>query len=285
MSTVSSWHSTSDGVSHDTNSSITSTPTSTTIGCPTCNAFPVASTLTRITRRFGDSERRCAACGTNCGKPSLLDLFSGAGGAARGYQRAGFCVLGVDINPQPHFAGCQFHQGDAIEILQSGSPWAFDATHASPPCQEYSVTSSLHEASHPDLYVTTRHLLQDAGVPWVLENVIGAPYDWGVVLCGGMFDLRVRRHRNFEAPFLMTAPHHRCPPEPIDVTGVGGPGGRHRKPAGLADARDAMGIDWMTRKELSQAIPPAYTEFIGRQLIDFLKSSRLADTREGPDNE
>lgn len=213
----------------------------------------------------------------------LLDLFCGAGGAAVGYHRAGFDVVGVDIEPQPNYP-FEFHQEDALDVLRcwemhNGRCWTdwgdFDAMHASPPCQAYSTTASLHDNEHPELYDITKDYLEGTGLPWVIENVIGAPYASGIVLCGSMFGLRVRRHRNFESSVLMMRPecrHDLCP-EPIDVTGVGGPGGRHRKPKNLADGQDAMGIDWMSRKELSQAVPPAYTEWIGAYLINAIDTS------------
>lgn len=224
-------------------------------------------------------------------RPRILDLFCGAGGAAMGYHRAGFDVVGVDIEYQPHYP-FEFYQADALEVLacwgeHDGRCWAeidiIHAIHASPPCQHYSVTSSLHDSEHPDLYATTRELLKGAGVPYVIENVIGAPYDSGVVLCGSMFGLNVRRHRNFETSFLVMQPEHRHAefPEPIDVTGTGsrrigerpdGGGGNSRKPRNLDEAREAMGIDWMNRRELSQAIPPDYTEHVGAQLIQHLAS-------------
>ena len=209
-------------------------------------------------------------------KPRLLDLFCGAGGAAMGYHRAGFEVVGVDINPQPHYP-FEFHQADAMNLPLG---WGFDAIHASPPCQAYSRTSSLHDNEHPHLYVQMRDRLQESGAPWVIENVIGAPYEQGIVLCGSAFGLGVWRHRNFETSFLMLSPgcrHDLCP-KPLDVTGTGGPcerpqhngGGAHRKPRSIGEARAAMGIDWMSRRELSQAIPPAYTEYIGAQLLAVL---------------
>ena len=205
----------------------------------------------------------------------LLDLFCGAGGAGMGYHRAGFEVTGVDINPQPHYP-FEFHQGDATVWPLDG----FDVIHASPPCQRYSSTASLHNADHPDLYAATRSRLQAADVPWTIENVIGAPYESGIVLCGSMFGLGVWRHRNFETSFAVLAPscRHDLVPTPIDVTGTGGPrrissrsdggGGDSRKPKSMDEASRVMGIDWMTRREISQAIPPAYTEWIGHRIME-----------------
>ncbi len=189
-----------------------------------------------------------------------------------GYHRAGFDVVGVDIKPQPHYP-FEFIQADALHFNLSG----FDVIHASPPCQAYSRTAALHNCRYPDHYEEVKDKLIDWGMPWVIENVIGAPYNSGIVLCGSMFGLGVWRHRNFESSGLLLSPgcrHDLCP-EPIDVTGTGGraerqnkySGGEHRKPLNITHARDVMGIEWMTRKELSQAIPPAYTEFIGKELL------------------
>ena len=199
----------------------------------------------------------------------LLDLFCKGGGAAMGYHRAGFEVVSVDIEPQPHYP-FEFIQADALTVDLAG----FDVIHASPPCQSYSVTSSLHSADYPELVDDVRWHMENLGAPYVIENVVGAPLVDAFRLCGSSFGLGVRRHRLFEtSPILIGAPQcaHHLQPEPIDVTGTGGPGGRHRKPANLAHAREVMGIDWMTRPELSEAIPPAYTEWIGRQLLAHLE--------------
>jgi DNA (cytosine-5)-methyltransferase 1 len=203
----------------------------------------------------------------------LLDLFCGAGGAAVGYHRAGFDVVGVDINPQPHYP-FEFHQADAMTFPLDG----FDAIHASPPCQAYS-TATPDRSAHPDLYEATRARLQATRLPWVIENVMGAPYRSGVVLCGSMFGLRVRRHRCFESSHLLMPPcgcRHRAQGTPLGVYGHGGPG-RSTRPSGgggtKADRRDfaeLMGMPWATPREIVLAVPPAYTEHIGRQLLAHL---------------
>jgi len=208
-------------------------------------------------------------------KPRLLDLFCGAGGAAVGYYRAGFDIIGVDNKPQPNYP-FEFHLADALEYPLDG----FDAYHASPPCQRYSRTKAMHNSEHPDYYKTIREKLISTGKPWVIENVIGAPYQSGITLCGSMFGLGVWRHRNFETSWLIWQPlcGHDLVPYPIDVTGTGGPcdrldkstGGAHRKPQNIAHAREVMGIDWMTRRDISQAIPPAYTKYIGDKLMEIL---------------
>lgn len=203
----------------------------------------------------------------------LLDLYCGAGGAAMGYHRAGFTeIVGVDVHPQPHYP-FTFVQGDALQyVMEHGRE--FDAIHASPPCQFYSVTRVLHEGEYPDLLDMTREWLTDTNRPYVIENVVGAPFHSYIQLCGSTFGLGVRRHRRFESNVMMFGLPciHEIQPLPLDVTGTGGPGGRHRKPRNLDEARDAMGIDWMTRAELAEAVPPAYTEFIGGHL---LRAARL----------
>ena len=134
-------------------------------------------------------------------KPCILDLFCGAGGAAMGYHNAGFDLVGVDIEPQPNYP-FTFIEYDAIAFLEEFGSLLhrrWDAIHASPPCQAYSVATKWRgdPSSHPDLLEPTRDLLEEIGLPWVIENVPGAPMTPDVVLCGSMFDLQVRRHRLF----------------------------------------------------------------------------------------
>jgi len=207
-------------------------------------------------------------------RPLLLDLFCGAGGAAMGYWRAGFDVVGVDIKPQKHFP-FQFVQGDALQPPVDLRK--FSAIHASPPCQAHSSLRWMHNAKqHEDLIPATRALLRSSGLPYVIENVLGAPLFAPTCLCGTMFCLGVegaelRRHRLFESSVLLLSPtcRHVCE----RVIGVYGGHGRERRRTvntqdfSIGARREAMGIDWMTGAELSQAIPPAYTEFIGRQLM------------------
>jgi len=211
-------------------------------------------------------------------RPRLLDLFCGAGGAAVGYHRAGFDVVGVDKEPQSHYPFELVH-ADAMTYPLSG----FDAIHASPPCQAYSAGRNiwkgrLPDDRHPDLVAPTRARLIAAGVPYVIENVIGSPLINWTMLCGDMFGLGVRRHRLFETSFVIWGPpvcRQRHPDFFVSVFG----GGAKAKKSGRgfpktnvvhADASAAMGIDWMKRDELSQAIPPAYTQFIGEQLLAHL---------------
>lgn len=210
-------------------------------------------------------------------RPRLLDLFSGAGGAARGYQLAGFHVTGVDHIRQPRYAGDVFVLADALDYCAAHGH-EYDAIHASPPCQGYSRMRHLpwlRDRDYPLLIDPTRAALEATGRPWVIENVADAPLRSGMTLCGTMFGLRVYRHRRFESSVLLLAPPH---PRHEVVIGRGRMLNDRAKANargfvslvgknGIAAARAAMGIDWMTGDELSQAIPPAYTAWIGRQLM------------------
>lgn len=207
--------------------------------------------------------------------PRLLDLFCGAGGCSVGYARAGFEVVGVDVEPQPNYP-FEFVQTDALEYMANVIAYgrAFDAIHASPPCQAFSIATLFHgrDERHVDLVDPVRTRLDATGLPYVIENVPGAPIRKDVLLCGEMFGLGVHRHRYFETHgfFVMQPPHgrHRLKGAP---TNSAQPEGYARLVAGhfadLPGAREAMGIDWMGREELAQAIPPAYTEHIGEYLM------------------
>jgi DNA (cytosine-5)-methyltransferase 1 len=204
----------------------------------------------------------------------VLDLFCGAGGAAMGLHRAwsDALIVGVDIHPQPRYP-FTFVQADAMR-----PPFdlrEFDFIWASPPCQAYSVTRSMHVYSHPELVEPVREMLERSGALYVIENVVGAPLNYSVSLCGSLFGLNVRRHRLFESNrmLMQSSCRHDLVPEPLEICGTGGPGGRHRKPRNLGEAQTAMGIDWMGRKELNQAIPPAYSEYIARQIRKPLDSA------------
>ena len=195
-----------------------------------------------------------------------------------GYARAGFDVVGVDINKQPRYP-FEFHQADAIGFLQEHGH-KFDAMHTSPPCQAYSKTRKIRSNDHPDLIPLTREALQRLGLPWVIENVPGSPLINPVELCGVMFGLRTYRHRLFETSFPVTVPGHPAhdapqskmgrPPKEGDFIHVVG----HF--SGVEYARAAMGIDWMNGNEMAQAIPPAYTEYLGWQLRAALMLARAA---------
>jgi len=201
----------------------------------------------------------------------LVDLFCGAGGVAEGYRRAGITdIVGVDLAPQPHYP-FDFVQADAMTYPLEG----FDLIHASPPCQRYSVMTKRwgRGESHPDLIGPTRERLIAAGVPYVIENVVGARRELRdpIMLCGSGFGLAVRRHRLFESniPLLGRLCQHGKEPA-LQVNGHPG-GSSKRDPkarfGSLAEWRAGMGIDWMTAPELAEAIPPAFTEFIGQQIM------------------
>jgi DNA (cytosine-5)-methyltransferase 1 len=186
-----------------------------------------------------------------------------------GYHRAGFDVVGVDIKPQPRYP-FEFHQADALTFPLDG----FDAIHASPPCQKYSLASQYMRNAgkeYPDLVDATRARLIEAGLR-VIENVVGAPVRGDFALCGCQVGLKLRRRRYFETSWRGFALLNPCRHEEpvVSVVGHGTPSWV-RKALGynptIKQYREAMGIDWMNRNELSLAIPPAYTEFIGRQLL------------------
>lgn len=217
----------------------------------------------------------------------LLDAFCGAGGAATGYSRAGFEVVGVDIAPQPSYP-FEFYQGDALEFIREHGH-KFHIIHASPPCQHYSTASGTarknHGAVFPDLIRPTRRVLHESGKPYVIENVIGSPLLDPIVLCGSSFGLDVRRHRLFESstPLVGKACDHiwQTPRfQSLDsrmvargqLASVVGVHGNCNYAGEFPIRQRAMGIDWMTNDELTQAIPPAYTEFIGEQLLKVVSS-------------
>lgn len=210
----------------------------------------------------------------------LLDLFCCAGGASAGYAKAGFDVTGVDISPQPRYP-FRFIQADAIDVLRDTSFLSgFDAIAASPPCQRYSPLSALpstkasHE--HPDLVAPTREALAAWGGPFVIENVMTAPLDKSksIVLCGCMFGLRTYRKRRFEAGGGLSLSAPACRKHTaktatkrrkelwaqgwhVSITGD----------VGTYVGPEAMGINWMSGTELCEAIPPAYTAYIGSQVM------------------
>ncbi len=213
-------------------------------------------------------------------RPALLDAFCGAGGAAMGYHNAGFDVVGVDIKPQPNYP-FTFIRADAIEFLSeliSVGPTGlqFAAIHASPPCQFASKAKVLWDNLHPDLLQPTRDLLEYSMLPYVIENVKGAPLLEPVVLEGQMFGLNTHRPRLFETNWPLEVPTLRLTPGPMAKMGRPlRPGESVQVVGHFSDVdagREAMGIDWMSRDELSEAIPPAYTEFIGEQLLAHLPS-------------
>lgn len=215
----------------------------------------------------------------------MLDLYCGAGGAARGYQLAGWHVTGVDHRPQPRYAGDRFIEADALEYLAKHGT-EYDAIHASPPCHDHSTLSARTGKDGTGLLLAaTRELLDQTGQPYVIENVPGAPMRPDIILCGEMFGLRTIRHRWFELGGWWTL----CPMHPphtartssrkrledwlaglhVSVTGD----------VGTYVGRQAMGIDWMTGAELSQAVPPPYTHWIGHRLAEHLATVAIGGTR------
>jgi DNA (cytosine-5)-methyltransferase 1 len=222
--------------------------------------------------------------------PRLLDLFCCAGGAGAGYFAAGFEIVGVDIKPQPNYP-FPFVQTDALNLdLKFIS--TFDVVHASPPCQSYSDLAKRNGNADawPRLIDPVRDVLVRSGLPYIIENVEGAPLRNPTMLCGTMFKgLRVLRHRLFEANFPILTPKHGPHPKVhtfdkrkshygktndmrdfVQVTGGGN--------CTIAAARDAMDIDWMTKNELNEAIPPAYTRFIGKQLLAYLIAMKQTES-------
>lgn len=210
----------------------------------------------------------------------MLDLFCGAGGAAMGYRQAwpDAHIVGVDIHPQPRYP-FEFVQADAMTYPLDG----FDFVHASPPCQAHTTMSNRHRGkggradSHTDFIAAIRWRLVMAGIPYVIENVPGARSELRhpIVLSGGSFGLRVERPRLFECSFPVTPPPRRKVADPVGVYGKAHDGRRlftrkdgssQHAARSLAEGSDAMGIDWMSWRELAESIPPAYTRFIAEQL-------------------
>lgn len=223
-------------------------------------------------------------------KPNILDLFCCQGGAGMGYHQAGFEVAGVDLSAQPRYP-FKFHQADAIEFFRNHAH-EYQAWHASPPCQAHTNAQKLQKNYHRDFLPEVRRMFKEANhyraanghqpAPWVIENVPGAPLVEPAELCGAMFGLGTYRHRLFESNIELTVPGH--PAHLARTTKMG------RTPidgemmhvvgnfSGVAKAKQAMGIDWMTRDGLRESIPPAYSKFLGAQLMAHLNTQ--AETRE-----
>ena len=217
-----------------------------------------------------------------------LDTFCKAGGATKGLQRAGFWVCGVDIEDQKHYCGDMFVQGDALEFIRKYGR-EFDFIWASPPCQAYSSLRGLGKQAHRPkrrLIAPTRRELISQKRPFCIENVPGAPLRNPVTLCGHFFGLGVRRHRNFECsfPVLPIECRKSHKPNPVAVYGDHperhtyrpGSGGYINRAHTLRMEQRAMGIDWMDWREITQAIPPAYSEFIGKHAIQWLEWENIA---------
>ena len=212
-----------------------------------------------------------------------------------GYHRAGFDVVGVDIKPQPRFP-FQFIQANALDFLgmAASAPLSgFSAIHASPPCQDYSKAVRHLSSPVPRLINPVMELLIETDLPWIVENVPGSPLvtrdtldgQYGVELCGTQFDLRVWRHRLFQTSFPVAAPIAGCNHEAYPMNIYNSKSRRKMKAlfgdTGVSETAmwvKEMGVEWMTQDEAGEAIPPVYTEFIGRQLLDFL----VVEPPEGP---
>jgi DNA (cytosine-5)-methyltransferase 1 len=220
-------------------------------------------------------------------RPRLLDLFCGAGGCAKGYQEAGFYVVGVDIAFQQNYAGDEFYTYDAMQVLEEWtSPSDFDAIHASPPCQQYSRAMKHLAHDKPMLIQPVIGMLKRSGVPWVVENVVGAPIPTqstldgrhGVELCGSMFGLKVQRHRLFETSFTIQAPRgcdHSMPAMNPHCQS-GREAIREEFGPGTTESawREEMGVPWMTKQEAREAVPPAFTAHIGGFLLQEIESRK-----------
>ena len=217
-------------------------------------------------------------------KPILADWFCGGGGATKGYQLEGFYVIGIDIIAQPNYCGDEFINANVLNVEMPEC----DAIHASPPCQNYCWSTSRHRAkgkTYPALIAAPRKLLIKSGKPYVLEHVPTAPLQNPTYLEGTMFGLGVIRRRSFETNWWLPQPMYRKREKPImqqsqqdprifiqksaycSVAGNGADGWSCR----VADWRKAMGIDWMTRAEIKQAIPPKYTAYIGKYLMGMVE--------------
>ena len=209
--------------------------------------------------------------------PKVLDLFCGAGGASMGYHKAGFEVTGVDLKHGKRYP-FQYLRWDVMQMsvqeLQQ-----YDFIHASPPCQTYSITRNLRiaqgkQSNKLDLIEPVREMLIASGKPYVIENVMGAPLRNAITLCGSAFGLKVRRHRLFESNLSLigTQCDHKTQGRPVGIYGSMKdeiPGGG-RTAHSMDEAKAAMGIDWMIWSELVEAIPPAYTHYLGKQIKELL---------------
>jgi len=222
-------------------------------------------------------------------RPRLLDLFCGAGGCSVGYARAGFEVIGVDIDPHLEYP-YEMHVADAMEVLGGSgcglNVHSFDVIHASPPCQSYTTMSDRSRGDWPDLVKPVIELLLKWGGVWVVENVPGARSqmpETSITLHGGMFGLGVDRPRLFASNVMLLAATAPRVADPVGVYGKAADGRRlfTRKDgtsqyaaSSLAEGADAMGIDWMTDwRDVAEAIPPAYTEYVGHQLMHYLEAA------------
>lgn len=211
-------------------------------------------------------------------RPKLLDLFCCQGAASQGYQRAGFNVVGVDIDQQPRYP-FEFHQSDALKFLLKHHH-EFDAFHASPPCQAFTNAQKIRGNEHDDFIAATRSAFQLIGKPWVIENVPGAPVRADLELCGATFGLHTYRHRLFESSIPLHQPLHR--PHLNSTVKMGRAiteGDWYHAVgnfSGVDYVRRDLGVPWMTRDGIRECIPPAYTEHIGRQLMEHIGGQEAA---------
>jgi len=203
--------------------------------------------------------------------PRILDLFCCQGGAAMGYHMAGFDVCGVDLFDQPNYPfPLMVAEWDQVSFK------GFDAVHASPPCQGYSVTRHMSESTEPLLIPEVRERLEGSGLPYIIENVRDAVWDMRspVMLCGAPFGLKTYRHRYFESNFDITPPAH--PQHVVPTAKMGRPipegwfGSYVGHFAGVQAAREDLGVPWMNRDGITECVPPAYTRLIGQQLLEIL---------------
>lgn len=210
-------------------------------------------------------------------KLRLLDLFCGAGGCSVGYHRAGFDVVGVDIKKQANYP-FEFHEGCALDYAAAHGH-EFDVIHASPPCQAHSAMTNLGSTrDHVDLIPATRELLKRLGKPYIIENVPGAGMVDPITLCGTHFGLGVVRHRLFESSYKLVG-RGKCNHKGLELYTVLTRSCRRvgdlRGKSSHAKGKEVMDVDWMTQHELGLAIPPAYTEFIGKQMVDAFAANAL----------
>lgn len=209
-------------------------------------------------------------------RPRALDLFCCAGGASEGLFRAGFHVTGVDIVDQPHYP-FPIHKADAMTFPLDG----YDFIWASPPCQRYTNAQRIQRNDHPDYVAAIRARLKASGIPYCIENVPGAPLEKPVILCGRMFGLELYRHRLFECSFPVEQPWHSSHDRPQTKMGRPPKDGEIMQVvgnfSGVEQAKLAMGIHWMVRDELREAIPPAYAEHIGRAAMAHIRQQEVND--------
>lgn len=221
-------------------------------------------------------DRRCATCG----RPALLDAYCCQGGASAGYQAAGFCTTGIDIDEQPRYPW-HFIRADAVAfIVEHG--YRFAATHTSPPCQRYSACQRIQGRPHPDLIGPTRAALELTGRPWVIENVEDARHELRspITLCGQAFDLSTYRHRLFEASFpIPVHPHLQHAATTVKMGRALVPGDFYHAVgnfSGVGYVRDDLGVPWMNRDGIRECIPPAFAEFVGSALLAHLAENVAA---------